>query len=199
MSLRSTIRNPFAVATLQGGYRPAACPNEFAYCHLLRRLVKRNLESGMLRETNPARCPVSMPWWIAATLSDHQKAQSLRLWALCSTSSPLSSRSYVEKKTRESAVQPARIADIPWIIGSGLAEIGFILESFASSCSILRCSCSWGWLVCVMARFSHSGGRRRSPHCKRTIYEASPVEISKNSLPIGEKSPYSPLTTGQNV
>jgi hypothetical protein len=95
----------------------------------------------------------------------------------------LSSRSsYVEKKTCECAVQPARIAGIPWTIGAGLAEIGFTFESFTSSCSILRCSWGWGRLVCVMARFSHSVGRRRSPHSESTIYEAWFVEILKQSM-----------------
>jgi hypothetical protein len=104
----------------------------------------------------------------------------------------LSARSYVEKKTRESDVQPARIADIPWIIGAGLAEIGFILESFASSCSILRCSCSWGWLVCIMARFSHSDGRRRSPHLQ--THHLLGIVCGNLENPIGEKSPFHSLT-----
>src|ERR1700733_13834069 len=78
----------------------------------------------------------------------------------------LSSRfRYVEKKTCESAVPPVRIVVIPWTIGgAGLAEIGFILESLTSSCSILRCSCGWGGLVLVLAQFSQGVGRRRSPH-----------------------------------
>jgi hypothetical protein len=64
------------------------------------------------------------------------------------------------------------MADIPWAIGAGLAEIGFTLESFMISCSILRCSCGWGRMVCLIAQFSHSVGRRRSPLSKGTIYEA---------------------------
>ena len=63
---------------------------------------------------------------------DHKNHRS-RLGHFGSTSSR---SSYVEKKTCEFAVQPARIADIPWAIGAGLAEIGFTLESFTSSCSI---------------------------------------------------------------
>ncbi len=55
-------------------------------------------------------------------------------------------------------MQAARIADIPWTIGAGLAEIGFTCESFKSSSSTLRCSCGWGRLVCVMMQFSHSVG-----------------------------------------
>ncbi len=57
---------------------------------------------------------------------------------------------YVEKKTCEFAVQAARIADIPWTIGAGFAEIGFTFESLTSSSSTLRCSCGWGWLVYVI-------------------------------------------------
>lgn len=90
-----------------------------------------------------------------------------------STSLWLSSRfSYVEKKSLACAVLPARTADIPRTIGAGLAEMGFTLESFTSSFSILRYSCGWGRLVCVMARFSHSVRRRRSPHSACTIDEA---------------------------
>jgi hypothetical protein len=43
-------------------------------------------------------------------------------------------------------------------IGAGLAEIGFIFESFTSSFSTLRCSCGWARLVCVMLQFSHAVG-----------------------------------------
>jgi hypothetical protein len=60
-------------------------------------------------------------------------------------------KNYVEKKTCEFAAQAFRIADIPWAMGAGLAEIGFALESFTSSASILRCSCGWGRLVHVIA------------------------------------------------
>jgi len=63
---------------------------------------------------------------------------------------------YVEKKTCEFAAKPARIADSPFTIGAGLAEIGCTFESLNSSASILRCSCGWGRLVCVMMRFSHA-------------------------------------------
>lgn len=89
--------------------------------------------------------------------------------------------SYVEKKTCEWAVQPARIAGIPWTIGAGLAEIGFTLESFTSSRSILRCSCGWGGLACIITRFSHSLGRRGSPHSKYTNLHAPSLRILKQS------------------
>ena len=56
-------------------------------------------------------------------------------------------------------MQAARIADIPWTIGAGLAEIGFTFESFTSRASTLRCSCGWGRLVCIMMQFSHAPGR----------------------------------------
>src|SRR5271169_3478554 len=69
--------------------------------------------------------------------------------------------SYVEKKTCEFAVRAARIAGFPSTIGAGLAEIGFIFESFTSSSSTLRCSCGWGRLVSVMMQFSHAVGQRR--------------------------------------
>ena len=59
-------------------------------------------------------------------------------------------------------MQLARIVDIPWAIGAGFAEMGFTLESFTISCAILRCSCGWGRLVCVMTQLSHSVGRRSS-------------------------------------
>jgi hypothetical protein len=49
-------------------------------------------------------------------------------------------------------------------MGADFVSIGFIFESFTSSFSTLRCSCGWGRLVCVMAQFSHSVGRRRSAH-----------------------------------
>jgi hypothetical protein len=75
-----------------------------------------------------------------SALIDHKSPQIETVGALVPLH-PLSSRSsYVEKKTCECAVQAARVADTPWTIGAGLEEIGFTLESFTSSCSILRCS-----------------------------------------------------------
>jgi hypothetical protein len=87
-------------------------------------------------------------------------------------------------------VQLDRIAQIPWTIGAGLAEIGFTLESFTITCSILRCSCGWGRMVCVMAQFSHSVGRRRSPLSKCTIYDAMFVgcRIEEGSPPTRESA-----------
>jgi hypothetical protein len=75
---------------------------------------------------------------------------------------PATSRSenYVEKKTCEFAGQPCRIADIPWTMGAGLAEIGFALESFTSSASILRCSCGWGRLIRVIGQLFHGPEQR---------------------------------------
>jgi hypothetical protein len=54
----------------------------------------------------------------------------------------ISVRNYVEKRTCEFSGQPFRIADIPWTMGAGLAEIGFALESSTSSAStkILFCN-----------------------------------------------------------
>jgi hypothetical protein len=69
---------------------------------------------------------------------------------------------YVEKKTCEFAVQAARIANFLSAIGAGLAEIGFIFESFMSSFSTLRCSWGWGRLVCVMMLLSHASGAEKS-------------------------------------
>jgi len=68
-------------------------------------------------------------------LTDHKKSQQIdSVGALALLSSLLCcfllALGYVEKKTRECAVQLAGIVDIPWAIGAGLAEIGFTLESF---------------------------------------------------------------------
>jgi hypothetical protein len=105
--------------------------------------------------------------------------------------------SYVEKKTCEFAVQAARIADIPWTIGAGLAEIGFTLESFTSSSSTLRCSCGWGRLVCVMVQFSHIVGRRSGPlhHLQGTVCGKIETFRQKDGQWLGmKKSPGSSRT-----
>src|SRR5579864_1682387 len=75
---------------------------------------------------------------------------------------PATSRSedYVEKKTCEFAGQACRIADIPWTMGAGLAEIGFALESFTSSASILRSSCGWGRIIRVIRQLFHGAGTK---------------------------------------
>src|SRR5579859_6950726 len=60
---------------------------------------------------------------------------------------------YVEKKTRGFAVP---VANCPWVIGAGFAEMGCFLASAISSRSILRCSCGMGRLGCIMRTVCHS-------------------------------------------
>jgi hypothetical protein len=92
-------------------------------------------------------------------VSPIKKSQQTELWArLC-----LSLFAYVEKKTCEFAVQAAKIANFPSAIGAGLAEMGFIFESFTSSFSTLRCSWGWGRLVTVMPLLSHMGCWQKAP------------------------------------
>ncbi len=84
-------------------------------------------------------------------------------------------------------------ADLPNTIGAGLAEIGFICESFTSSSSTLRCSCGWGRLVWVMTQFSHVMGRMSTSSAPFAGMICGNIETFGYYLWVGLAAKYEPI------